>query len=626
MLDGVMEWHNTHEAGTGSNEFTLIYDPQQPVPANRLSSGSGLQWIPVPKSMQVKTYLRRSTTQINGDLNALIADLRLDLLHLFGVLDFAVSLPAHIVACPYVATVERLAPCMRDATGLEWYIERLGLLMRAQHIFAIDEHVGHDIGAVLGLSDQQISSNSPHNAERFIQEYQTWAGSTERNEFRIAMWTPLRPTRSGIADYVEELLPFLSEEEPLNLGVAPVKPVKLDIYTLDEPENDEVRDRCAVLSPTAFEAIHRRRPYDALIYQIGATPEHHNYICEQSLKHPGLLVMHDPNIHSYALARLQGGKGLPAYLKLVQEELGAAEARSIKQAWIDGTFADAIAYKYPLDRWLLKNSRGVIYHSYSAVLDEQKRLPSVPAFYVPLYAPTPARSNESQRQHIFQRNGWPSDTIVIGAYGIVAPSKRVNVLLQAFERLAVLYPQVILAIVGNASHYDIAGEIKHLGLDPGHICVTGEVSSQDLLAYMQAADIGVNLRYPSLGESSAIISRLIGMGKPVITSDIPQFSELPDEFCWKVPVGDHEVEVLVIYLSEMIRDQNLRQQMGQAALNYARESMSPQLAAHAYRQIAEHIFCGGVEPHLENMIPAQYRQRAVTTVDRRQLPYHTQIH
>jgi glycosyltransferase involved in cell wall biosynthesis len=425
------------------------------------------------------------------------------------------------------------------------------------------------------------------------------------------MWTPLRPTRSGIADYVEEFLPFLADDQMQ--GAASVPPATIDLYTLDELESDDVPDRCAVLHPASFEVIHRHRPYDVIIYQIGSTPEHHHYICEQSIKHPGLLVMHDPNIHSYALARLGAGN-LPAYLKAVRDELGDDMVAYVRQAIDDGTFSEKVVYEYNMDGWLLRHSRGAIYHSYFAMQDTRQRWPEVPSFYVPLYAVKPARSNDEQRQLILSRRGWPAESVIIGAFGIMAPSKRVGVLLRAFKQLAWRYPQVVLTLVGNTAYYDVAKEVDQLGLDRERVCVTDEVPMDDFLAYMQAVDIGVNLRYPSLGESSAIISRLIGMGKPIITSDIPQFGELPDEFCWKVPVGEHEVDVLMAYLNELTWDRDLRQEMGRAALTYARESMSPFLAAQGYLRIAEHIFCGGPEPHLEEHIPAQYRRRAEETV------------
>lgn len=604
-------------SATAADDFAFIYDPAQAPSASPPPAISGVRWVAVPESMWAAKGTGRTTTRINGDYNALVAELRLDVLHLFGALDSGIPLPAYIVACPYVVSVETLAPRMADAIGLEWYVERLGLLMRARHVFAATERVGREIAVALGIPAQHISVAPSHTVGDCSNIYRT-AAATNRPVFRIAMWSPLRPTRSGIADYVEELLPFLAQEErPHDPGAVATDetrdtcpiPTQVDIYSLDEPESDDLRDRCAVLHPSAFETIHRYQPYDALIYQIGSTPEHHLYICEQSLRYPGLLVMHDPNIHSYALARLQGGKGLQDYLSLVRDELGDETAKLAHRAWHGGTLAEEIVYKHPMDRWLLQSSRGVIYHSYFAVRDEQRRLPGVPAFYVPLYATTPIRSNEFQRQRILDRHQWPSDAVIVGTYGIVAPSKRISTLLRAFERLSALYPQVILAVVGNTANYDVLGEVRQLGLDPSRVCVTGEISMPDFLAYMQAADVGVNLRYPSLGESSAVISRMIGMGKPVITTDLPQFGELPDEFCWKVPLGDREVDVLTAYLTELVREQDLRRRMGQAASDYARESMSPQLAAEGYRQVARHVFCGAPAPHLEDTIPVQYRAR-----------------
>jgi glycosyltransferase involved in cell wall biosynthesis len=426
------------------------------------------------------------------------------------------------------------------------------------------------------------------------------------------MWTPLRPTRSGIADYVEELLPFLVDVKPRRVAGAEGHdlPTAVDIFTLDEPDSDIVRDHCAVLPPDSFEAIQRRRPYDALVYQIGSTLEHHRYICEQSMKYPGVLVMHDPNIHSYALAQIHAERGLQGYLDMVRDELGDEMVRLARQAWDDGTLSQSMVYTYNMDGWLLKHNRGVIYHSYFAMRDEQHRLPQVPSFYVPLYAPSMAEPNEAQRQRILARHQWSPDTVLIGTFGIMAPAKRVGVVLRAFQRVSSHHSGAVLVVVGSTAHYDVASEARQLGLDPSRVVVTGEVPMDLFLAYMQASDVGINLRYPSLGESSAVISRLVGMGKPIIVSDIAQFAELPDEFCWKLPVGDKEVDILAAYLDELVSDAGLRAQMGRAARTYGCESMSPELAALGYRSIAEHIFCDGPAPHLEDLIPKEYRQHA----------------
>lgn len=581
---------------------------------------------------------RPATTAVNGAYNAWLARLNLDALHVWDALNPTVVLPAHIIACPCLITLLDEFPFARladlDAPDsrrvyLEWYVERAGLLMRADHVIVLSEPARRDAQAVLGLGESQVSvasSQIENAAVDLVTRYRLLARPDRPKPLRVAMWTPLRPTRSGIADYVEELLPFLAHStapaQTAGPSDAPALQWQIDLYTQDEPTTHAVRDQCIVLPPSAFEAIHQHHPYDACVYHIGSTPEHHGYICQQSLEYPGLLVMHDPNIHSYALQQSQGGAQMDIYLEWVRRELGERMVPFARQAWREGTFREKLIYEYYMDRWLLSRARGAIYHSHFAAQDARSRLPGVPAFYVPLYAPLPERPNRAQRERILARHGWPPDTVLIGVYGIVAPSKRIDVVLRAYRMVQDSHPNARLLIVGSADHYDLAGEIERAGADASRICVTGEVSMPDFIAYMQASDIGVSLRYPSLGESSAIISRLIGMGKPIITSDIPQFRELPETFCWRAPVGGEEVEIVSRYLIDLIEHPERRQAMGRAARQYGQAGMSPHIASQGYRQVILHLFKDGPAPRLEVLIPDSARERAESAVRERQKRQH----
>jgi glycosyltransferase involved in cell wall biosynthesis len=61
---------------------------------------------------------------------------------------------------------------------------------------------------------------------------------------------------------------------------------------------------------------------------------------------------------------------------------------------------------------------------------------------------------------------------------------------------------------------------------------------------MAACDVLVNLRYPTMGETSGSVVRALSLGKPLIVSDVGWFSELPDDAVLKVPVDEVEVAVL----------------------------------------------------------------------------------
>jgi glycosyltransferase involved in cell wall biosynthesis len=61
---------------------------------------------------------------------------------------------------------------------------------------------------------------------------------------------------------------------------------------------------------------------------------------------------------------------------------------------------------------------------------------------------------------------------------------------------------------------------------------------------MAACDVLVNLRYPTMGETSGSVIRALALGQPLLVSDVGWFSELPDDAVLKVPVDDYEVATI----------------------------------------------------------------------------------
>ena len=59
---------------------------------------------------------------------------------------------------------------------------------------------------------------------------------------------------------------------------------------------------------------------------------------------------------------------------------------------------------------------------------------------------------------------------------------------------------------------------------------------------MAACDICVNLRSPTMGETSGSVIRQLSLGKPVVVSDVGWFAELPDDVALKVPVDARETD------------------------------------------------------------------------------------
>ena len=93
----------------------------------------------------------------------------------------------------------------------------------------------------------------------------------------------------------------------------------------------------------------------------------------------------------------------------------------------------------------------------------------------------------------------------------------------------------------------------------------GHVDEERLWGILAACDVCVSLRWPTMGETSGSVIRALGLGRPLVVSDVGWFSELPDPVVAKIPVDESEVEVLAGVLERLSADPELRDRMGEAA-------------------------------------------------------------
>jgi SAM-dependent methyltransferase len=93
--------------------------------------------------------------------------------------------------------------------------------------------------------------------------------------------------------------------------------------------------------------------------------------------------------------------------------------------------------------------------------------------------------------------------------------------------------------------------------------VIGFAPIEDFVGYLDACDILINLRYPTVGESSGTMLRALGLGKPVLVSEIGSFAEFPDDVCLKVPVGGPAEEDLIFeYLRYLVEQPDAGRALG----------------------------------------------------------------
>jgi glycosyltransferase involved in cell wall biosynthesis len=142
--------------------------------------------------------------------------------------------------------------------------------------------------------------------------------------------------------------------------------------------------------------------------------------------------------------------------------------------------------------------------------------------------------------------------------------------------------------VGEGEDRELKEQINLRGFEH-KILRPGFVADDDFRRYLELTDIVVNLRYPSMGETSATLIQAFSLAKPCIVTNHAWFSELPDDCVRKVAYGEGEVSDLVESLVELAADPVAREQLGKRALAYLDSHCSPKIVAQEYLEVVRSV-------------------------------------
>jgi glycosyltransferase involved in cell wall biosynthesis len=395
---------------------------------------------------------------------------------------------------------------------------------------------------------------------------------------RIAYFSPLSPQKSGIASYSAIILPSLAEIAEVDVFVD-------DALLPQLPPHPSI----AIYPISSFHGPLDRR-HHMCVYQMGANVRYHDNIFRLLRRYPGIVVLHDLNMNSFfgELYLMRGQ--VSEYTRLMAyayHEEGLSHARSAHRGDTPYNIA-----KYPLFEPLVARSLGVIVHSHYAKSLILKRCPTTLVRQIPLVtdvAITPVDAESAKLQLGFE----PSD-LIVAAFGYMSRAKRLGKLLTAASKLRNTFPQLKLAFVGEVvDEYDLFSEIADLGLED-ITRVTGYVEESILHTYLSATDVGFNLRYPTIGESSATLAALMVSAKPSLVSSVDAFAEYPDGTCIKIDVGEDEELQIEAVLNQLLNSAELRRQIGHNARRFIEFTSAPSIVAREYAAFIEAVVNGVV--------------------------------
>ena len=396
---------------------------------------------------------------------------------------------------------------------------------------------------------------------------------------KVAWFSPLPPQPSGISEYCMDLLPYL-------------KPyMEIDLFVEDPATHQgTLLEREFPIHPyTKFQERRRRWRYDLNIYQMGNNILH-RFVYLTLVQWPGLVVLHEPMLHHFMLEMLQAGWTPGDYSRELDYNYGVH--RDGVEETVDGDGTEQSRFRYPMLQRVIDSSFGVIVHSDFAAGEVLGHRPPGPVKEVSMpYIPDPETVGLT-RGEARRRLGLNEDTFLVGTFGFVNPTKRIESILDALAGLLVEAPEARLAVVGgHVPEYPVGDVVARHGLSE-RVMLPGRVDWADFLSYMVACDMCVALRWPSAGETPSSVVRLLGLGCPTVMSDSKAFGEFSENVCLKVTPG-RETEELLGHLLRGYRDREMLDSMGERAREYIRRDYGIEDTARSYWDFAVSLLTGG---------------------------------
>lgn len=363
--------------------------------------------------------------------------------------------------------------------------------------------------------------------------------------------SPFPPQKSGISDYSEVLVYGLREYFDVTLLI--------DDYQLQNQQlYKDFRVKVYGKDPLTFNL------FDYHVYNIGNNPHVHGYIYEVALRKPGLIILHDVILYYLTVGFHQEKGALYSKIYEMADAWGVHLIRRHVKAGQDLLKQKYLARSLPLNLDLLHSPNKIMVHSDYAYREVSRAIgPGQEQRLRKINHVNLIRDGEKiiQKSELFKKFQIPEDVVTICSFGNIDCTKLNHIVCQSIRRLnGNNHKEVMYVMVGEGDYAD-----EFLG---PHIRKTGYVPLVEFNSFIQHADIVVNLRHPSMGETSGAVLRALGLGKPCVVSDDAWFSELSDDIVLKVGNGNIE-ESLCSKLSALLSDSSLKQQVSRKAKEYA---------------------------------------------------------
>lgn len=392
---------------------------------------------------------------------------------------------------------------------------------------------------------------------------------------KLAYVSPLPPERSGISDYSSELLPELSRF--------------YDIEIITDQETVQpawLRSLFSVRTSTWLsENVHR---YDRVLYHFGNS-HFHQHMFDLLAIVPGVVVLHDFFLSGVVHWLDHTGRRPGYWTRSLYYSHGyAALEQRIKR-----DNHESVIWDYPCSREVLDGALGVIVHSDFSCRLAKQWYGSGAADDWAIIPHLRSSVHGVDRWQARRDLKLPGAAFVVCSFGVLGRHKLNHRLLEAWLASPLAHDtRCQLIFVGENHDGDygasLMAAIRRSGCSE-RIHITGWADTIAYRQYLAAADLSVQLRTLSRGETSGTVLDCMNYGLVTIVNANGSMAHLPQDAVWMLQDEFSNAE-LVHALETLWLDDTRRMQMGKRARQTILTRHSPRACAEQYHETMEKVY------------------------------------
>lgn len=404
------------------------------------------------------------------------------------------------------------------------------------------------------------------------------SASLSKHRPKLAYISPLPPERSGIADYSAELLPELSRHYEIEVIVAQ--------DTIADPW---IKENCSVRGVEWF-ASHAHH-YERVLYHFGNS-HYHQHMFGLLEQVPGVVVLHDFFLGD-VVAHIANQNWERGARGAWEAALYCNHGYNALIDFIANRDVQAAVNRYPCNKTVLENATGIIVHSDNSRLLARQWLGQNFANDWSVIPHLHVNAMPMRRAEARKALGLDVDAFLVCSFGLLGPTKQNARLLDAWLASPLSKDKSChLVFVGGNHAGDYGAELTTTIHNSGfsdRIRITGWIDTIQFRQYLAAADVGVQLRTMSRGETSGTVLDCMNYGLPTIVNASGAMAELSTDAVCMLPDEFTDDELMSALIS-LWKDEKKRTQLSKQSHELIRTRHSPRHCADLYAKAIENYY------------------------------------